>query len=105
MEKDDIYVKHILDAIRSIEQYTNNLDYKSFTENKMVQDAVIRELEIIGEAVKNLSENFKLKHPETPWQIIADTRNKLIHEYFGVDMEIVWQTIKEDLPKLKNFFS
>lgn len=66
-----------------------------------MQDAVIRRIEIIGEAVKNLPSDLKQAHPETPWQDISDMRNKLIHAYFQVDLELVWEVITKDLPPFK----
>lgn len=66
-----------------------------------IQDAVVRRIEIIGEAVRNLPNDFKESNPKTPWLDIADMRNKLIHEYFDVDLELVWEVIKKDLPELK----
>ncbi|MEK7537388.1 MAG: DUF86 domain-containing protein [Patescibacteria group bacterium] len=101
MDKDDIYKRHILDAIAKIERYINGVDQKKFAVDELVQDGVVRELEIIGEAVKRLSAKFKTRAPELPWKAIAGTRDILIHEYISVDVEIVWKTIKDDLPILK----
>jgi uncharacterized protein with HEPN domain len=67
-----------------------------------MQSAVIRQIEIIGEASKNLTADYKKKHSLIPWRDIVDMRNKLIHEYFGVDKQVVWNTITIDLPQLKN---
>ncbi|MBI2100809.1 MAG: DUF86 domain-containing protein [Candidatus Vogelbacteria bacterium] len=106
MKRDEVYLKHILDAIKSIEQYLDlikNHDQFLSKENKMIRDAVVRQLEIIGEAAKNLSEKIKEKENTLPWKEIAGMRDKLIHEYFEVDLEIVWSTVKDDLPPLKNF--
>ena len=102
MKKDPIiFVKHILESIGCIEKYAENLDKKHFVSNKLVQDAVIRRLEIIGEAAKNLPQSFKDKHKDIPWIDIADTRNKLIHHYFGIDLDITWDIIERELPSLK----
>ena len=102
MKKDPIiFVKHILESIKCIEKYAENLDKKHFVSNTLVQDAVIRRLEIIGEAAKNLPQNFKDKHKDIPWIDIADTRNKLIHHYFGIDLDITWDIIEKELPNLK----
>jgi len=103
MEKDSIYLKHTLDAIAVVEGYVEGIDSISFQEhkNKLIQDGVIREIEIIGEAAKNLSTDFKDSHNGIPWKKIMSMRDRLIHEYFGVDLEAVWQTVQEDLPKLK----
>jgi len=101
MEKDKLYIKHILDAIAAIEQFIQSVEFEGFVENKLLQDGVVRELEIIGEASKKLSPDFKDLHNEFPWQDMAGMRDKLIHEYFGVDLVVVWETVKQDLPNLK----
>lgn len=104
MDQDKLFIQHILDSILSIEEYTQNVskeDFVSKKENKMMRAAVIREFEVIGEAVKNLSEEIKKSYPDLPWRDIANMRNKLIHEYFGVNMKVVWGAIKEDLPMLR----
>ncbi|MBS7626604.1 DUF86 domain-containing protein [Candidatus Bathyarchaeota archaeon] len=103
MKKDDsVYLKHILDAISRIEEYTKDIRYEEFIGNHLVQDGVIRQLEIIGEATKRLSKEFKEENPEIPWGDAAGMRNKLIHNYFGVDLDAVWDTVKKDIPKLKD---
>lgn len=104
MEKDKLYIKHILDAISAIEQFTQNVEFEGFIENKLLQDGIARELEIIGEASKKLSPDFKSLHNDLPWQDIAGMRDKLIHEYFGVDLVVVWETVKQDLPSLNKRF-
>ena len=76
-------------------------DYDEFKNNRMLQDAVIREIEIIGEATKNLSMGFRNKHSNIPWRQIAGMRDKLIHGYFGVDVDAVWDTVMKDIPSLK----
>ena len=103
MEKDEFFLKHILDAIERIETYTRGIDRDEFVkkENEMMQAAVIREFEIIGEATGRLSEEIKEENSNLPWRDISDMRNKLIHEYFGVDQVVVWKTIETDLPVLK----
>lgn len=102
MKDESVYLKHILDAIEKIESYTTG-GRKTFFQNTMVQDAVIRNLEIIGEAVRNLSLEFRRRHPEVPWRSITALRNVLIHEYFGVELEIVWRVVKRRLPSLKRY--
>ena len=97
---DELYLRD-LDAIKKIENYVNGLDYKKFSKNPIVIDAVLRNFEIIGEASKNLSKEIKSSYPEIPWKEMAGMRNKVIHEYFGVDLKIVWRTIKKRLPELK----
>ena len=102
MERDDAYLKHVRDSIFNIEQFTQDITYQEFSKNKLIQDATIRELEIIGEAVKRISEHLKTEHSDIPWKDIAGTRDKLIHDYFDVDLEAVWKMIKEDLKVLKH---
>ncbi|MBU0501974.1 MAG: DUF86 domain-containing protein [bacterium] len=96
-----VYIKHILDAIKKVEEYTNKFDENKFSKDTLVQDGVIRQIEIIGEATKNLSDEFRDKHKQIPWKDIAGMRDKLIHGYFGVDINAVWDTAKKDLPSLK----
>ena len=103
MKDDQVYLRHILDAIGKIEAYLEGQTYESFCENEMMNDAVVRELEIIGEATKNLSEHLRQSHPEIPWRDAIDMRNFLIHEYFGVRKHVVWDTCKDDIPILKIF--
>ena len=102
MKDEAVYLKHILDAIEKIESYTSG-GRKTFFQNTLIQDAVIRNLEIIGEAVRNLPAEFRRRHPEIPWRGIAALRNVLIHEYFGVELEIVWRVVKRRLPSLKRY--
>jgi len=101
MENDKIYIEHILEAIQTIEDYKRDLNFESFLENKMAADAIIRELEIIGEASNNVSEEFQKENPDIPWRKVTGIRNTLIHEYFGVNKKIVWDTVENDLPELK----
>ena len=101
MKHDELYVIHILDAIAAIEQYCDGVSHDAFLHNRLLQDGVVRELEIIGEASKQLAGAFRVKFLHIPWEDITGMRDKLIHEYFGVDLELVWKTVKEDLPILK----
>jgi uncharacterized protein with HEPN domain len=102
MRKDErIFLKHILENIELIEKSLYGVKKEEFLNDKEKQDANLRRLEIIGEATKNLSRNFKMKHPEIPWNKIAGMRDKLIHKYFGVDLELTWDVIRKDLPWLK----
>lgn len=96
-----LYLEDILTAIDRINEYTNSLSKKNFIQDQKTIDAVVRNLEIIGEAAKNMPEEFKKAHNTLPWSEMISMRNKVIHEYFGVDEEILWQTIQEDLPQLK----
>ena len=97
----EVYIKHILESISIIETYLNEVPKEQFLESSQIQDAVIRRLEIIGEAVRNIPDGFRDKHPDIPWREITGMRNILIHEYFGVDLELTWTTVKVNLPDLK----
>ncbi|MBI2591832.1 MAG: DUF86 domain-containing protein [Candidatus Brennerbacteria bacterium] len=101
MKDNNVYLKHILEAIQNIDDYINGLNFNLFSGDKKTVDAVVRELEIIGEAANNLSDKFKNSYPEIPFRDMIDMRNVLIHEYFGVNKKVVWDTCKENLPKLK----
>ena len=103
MKKRDVrvFLEDILESIEKIEEYTTDINEEEFYENTFVQDAVIRRLEIIGEAVKNIPDDFRVKFPDIPWRQIAGMRDVLIHAYFGVNLRRVWKVIKEDIPELK----
>ena len=100
-KKPEIFLKHILDNINLIENSTKNLSREKFKLDRDIIDANVRRVEIIGEAVKNLPQEFKNKYPNLPWRDISGARDKIIHQYFGVNLNIVWDIFREDLPKLK----
>ena len=101
-EKNDLaFIEHILESINAIENFSKNLSREELAVNRLNQSAIVREIEIIGEAVKNLSEDIKSKHKEIEWKDIAGTRDKMIHHYFGVDLNIIWNIIKISIPDLK----
>ncbi|PIQ95431.1 MAG: hypothetical protein COV67_14910 [Nitrospinae bacterium CG11_big_fil_rev_8_21_14_0_20_56_8] len=96
-----VYLEDILESIAKIEAYTADVTLEQFRENGQIQDAVIRRLEIIGEAVKHIPDNIRVKHPDVPWKNIAGMRDVLIHGYFGVNVERTWKVAKENLPLVK----
>lgn len=101
MKEDKIYLQHIIESINNIESFLGNIEKESFMGNIMVQSAVIRQLEVIGEAVKNLSSQLRKTYNSAPWKDIAGLRDKLIHEYFGVDIKLVWAICKREIPEFK----
>ena len=96
-----LYLKDILVAIDSIERFTAGMDLEAFQSDDKTASAVMRKLEIIGEAVKQIPEEIRQKHPPVPWKEMVGMRDKLIHFYFGVDYHLVWRAIKERLPQVK----
>ena len=101
MANEDVYLKNILESIGKIESYIEGIDEKTFLAENMRQDAVIRQLEIIGEASRLLSDEIKDANQAVPWRDISGMRNHLIHHYFKVELEEVWRTAKSDLSSLK----
>ncbi|MEK7196896.1 MAG: DUF86 domain-containing protein [Nitrospirota bacterium] len=98
--RDKDFLGDIKEAVERIASYTKGLTYKKFLLDRKTQDAVVRNFEIIGEAVKNISKDLRAKHPEIQWKKISGLRDKLIHFYFGIDYKIVWNIAKKELPKL-----
>ncbi|MBI2147165.1 DUF86 domain-containing protein [Candidatus Woesearchaeota archaeon] len=96
-----IFINHILDNIGKVEEFSKNLSKEMLSKNELREYAILRAIELIGEAVKNIPETIKNKNPSVSWKDIIGTRDLLIHHYFGVDMNIVWNIIKKDLPMLK----
>jgi len=96
-----IFLEHILESIEEIENNIDGMSERKFSRLTTIQDATVRRLEIIGEAVRNIPDSFRKSHTKVPWKKIAGLRDVLIHEYFGVDMELVWKIASKDIPKLK----
>lgn len=99
-KEDSVYLLHMRDAIQRILNYTKE-GRESFFADSKTQDAVVRNLEIIGEASKNISQSLKATYPDVSWKQIIGMRDKVIHEYFGVNLKIVWDTIEGEIPELK----
>jgi uncharacterized protein with HEPN domain len=100
MKDDTIYLEHIENNLKRIISYASGISREAFLENIQLQDACIRQIEIMGEATKRISHSFKEKHPEVPWKDMAGMRDKLIHDYIDVDLNIVYQTVSVDIPDL-----
>jgi len=102
MKKDiKIFLEHILESINLIEEYTKGKSEKEFLDSRQLQDAVIRRIEIIGEAIKSIPNDIKEKYNDIPWRNIVGMRDILIHQYFGVDLDLTWRVIKKNIPELK----
>ncbi len=100
-----LYIDGIEQSIAHIEEYVRGLSFEDFACDPKTMDAVIRNFEVMGEAATNLPDDFKARHPKMPWGKMIGMRNKVAHEYFGVDPEIIWKTILEDIPELKTGFA
>lgn len=101
LRDEKLYIDDILETIYKIQNYIQDIDFEDFSSDQKSIDAVIRNLEIIGEATKNISIDFKNRYPDVNWKDPTRMRDRLIHAYFGVDLEIVWETIKFRIPELK----
>ncbi len=103
MKKDPlVFIEHILESIDSIKEYVHGVSKADFLSSKEKQDAVLRRIEIIGEAVKNIPEDVKDKHPEIPWKTIAGMRDIVVHNYFGVDLDLTWKIATTEIEELRN---
>lgn len=100
--KPDVYLQDILESIEHIQRFLLDVSEDEFYDNVEKQDAVLRRLEIIGEAVKHLPEEMRVNHPNIPWRQIAGMRDIIIHEYFGVTLEMIWIVASDDIPDLKD---
>lgn len=96
-----LFLEDILEAITRIQKFVKGYSYEKFVSDIKTTDAVIRNLSIIGEAASKIGKDFHQKHPKIPWKHMIGLRNKVMHEYFGVDLQILWSTLDEDLPELK----
>jgi uncharacterized protein with HEPN domain len=102
MKRDiSLFLKDILASINSIEKFLLGLSFNDFVNDDKTSSAVVRKIEIIGEAAKNIPENIRSRYSDIPWKEMAGMRDKIIHSYFGVDYELVWKVVKEDLEKIK----
>lgn len=98
------YVDDALNAMSKARRYLQNVSYEDFLKNDEKQDATVRVIEVIGEAVGNIPQQIQEKYPDVPWRDIIGMRNKIAHEYFGVDFETVWKVVKEDIPAVQPLF-
>ena len=101
IKNEKIFLKHIIESIENVEDFTKEISISDFINSVLIQDGVIRRLEIIGEAVKNLPMEFREKYPDIEWKKIAGLRDVLIHAYFDVDIDLTWEIVKDELPDLK----
>lgn len=97
----DLLLEDILNALGRIDKYLENQNKQSFLDNPLIQDAVIRNIGVVGEIVRRFPEDFIEQHPELPWFQIRGMRNRLVHDYLGIDLELVWVVTQQDLPKLR----
>jgi uncharacterized protein with HEPN domain len=101
----DLLLNDMLDAIDRVEQYTQGMSFDAFSNDQKSIDAVVRNLEIIGEAANRLPDDFKERHSSVEWYKVVGLRNRIIHEYFGIDLQIIWQIVHADLPALRQTLS
>ena len=101
MKQDEVFIRHILDEIDFLIDSSKGLEYEVLIKDETLKRAFVRSLEVIGEATKNISSQFRQKHPDIEWRELAGLRDKLIHRYFGVKWEIVWDVVKNQIPELK----
>ncbi len=97
----EIFIEHILESINKIEEYSKSLSKEKLIKDSIIQDAIVRRIELVGEAAKNLPDDFKEKYFFIPWKEIIGTRDKIIHHYFGVNLDMIWEIITINIPDLK----
>lgn len=105
MRNSRAFIEEIVESISKIERYTEGLNFEKFQNNEMVIDAVLRNLEVIGEAARRIPDEVRNKHKDIPWKRMIGLRNIVIHEYFGVDLSIIWKIATENLPQTKSLIS
>jgi uncharacterized protein with HEPN domain len=98
------YVNDILDSMIKAQEFVQGMSYEEFLQEVKTQFAVVRAIEIIGEATKNIPTSVRKKYPQIPWREIAGMRDKVVHKYFGLNLKVIWRTVKEDIPSVKPLF-
>ncbi len=98
------YINDILDGMIKAQEFVQGMSYEEFLQEVKTQFAVVRAIEIIGEATKNIPNSVRKKYPQIPWREIAGIRDKIVHEYFGLNLKVIWRTVKEDVPAVKPLF-
>lgn len=101
MKDDGVYLRHILEAVQRVLEYTA-AGPEAFRQDLRTQDAVIRNLQVIGEATKSVSSQMRGAHPEVPWKSMAGMRDRVVHDYFGISLDIVWDVVQNHLPPLRD---
>jgi len=101
MKDDIVYLRHILDSINSIVKYLEGISFEIYMKDELIQDGVIHRLEIIGEASRNTSQDFREQYSEIPWSQIISLRNRIVHAYFNINLNTIWSIIQDELPYLK----
>jgi uncharacterized protein with HEPN domain len=101
MKDDTVYLRHILDSIKSIVKYLEGISFETYMKDELIQDGVIRRLEIIGEASRNTSQDFREQYSEIPWSQIISLRNRIVHAYFNINLNTIWTIVQDELPILK----
>jgi uncharacterized protein with HEPN domain len=98
------YINDILDVMTKAGEFVKGMSYEKFLQEAKTQFAVVRAIEIMGEATKNIPTSVRKKHPKIPWREITGMRDKVVHEYFGLNLKVIWRTVKEDIPAVKPLF-